>query len=369
MARSCRPSPVAEAAPDIGLLVRKPSTLRDEAAADELRRSSPDVIVVAAYGLILPPAVLDVPAFGCLNVHASLLPRWRGAAPIHRAILAGDAETGVSIMRMEEGLDTGPYCVVERVEIGEKSVTELTHELAVLGARALVRALGDLDSGECEWVDQDDSQATYANKVEKSEVALSPHLGVTDALRRIRASSPQAAARAVVAGKDIAALVGHPSRPRTRCRCSGLGRRGGRPRILGRSGRPYPGQAEREDGHERGRLGPRPSSVPRRYLDGPSVSATHARTLALEVVSRVRARDAYAHETLDAVLRKSHAVHRDAAFATRLAYGTIACRGTLDEAVSRFVSKAASLEPTVARRAARCQPTSCSSRARRPTSR
>jgi len=205
------PSPIKAAAVDLGLRVSQPKTLRDASVQAELAAMTPEAIVVVAYGLILPREVLDVPALGCINVHASLLPRWRGAAPIHRAILAGDAETGVSVMRMEEGLDTGPYCVVETVALAEKTVTALSAELATVGARALVLALERIASGTCEWVEQDDANATYADKIEKQDVMLDPDLDVNAALRRIRVSSPQAPSRAVIAGKGVTVQTAHRS--------------------------------------------------------------------------------------------------------------------------------------------------------------
>lgn len=201
-----RPSPVKCAATELGLTVEQPATLRDPATRNAVAAYAPDVCVVAAYGLILPPDVLAIPPHGCVNVHASLLPRWRGAAPVQRAILAGDAATGVSIMRMEEGLDTGPYCAVETVEIGEKNADELTRELAAAGARALVRALHSLESGTCQWQAQDEASVTYAAKLTKPEVALSPELTVQESLKRVRASSAQAPARARIVGKGVTLL-------------------------------------------------------------------------------------------------------------------------------------------------------------------
>ena len=160
------PSPVKAAAERRGLRVLTPRTLRDEAAQRELASFAPDVICVAAYGAILPKAVLDIPRFGCLNVHASLLPRWRGAAPIERAILAGDEEAGVCIMRMEEGLDTGAYCVCRTAVVDGKSAAELTEELADLGSHALLTALVHVERGAAEWTEQDEEQVTYASKIE-----------------------------------------------------------------------------------------------------------------------------------------------------------------------------------------------------------
>lgn len=201
-----RPSPVAVLAGDLGIPVRKPRTLRDPETQDQLASLSPDVIVVAAYGLILPPEVLDMPPLGCVNVHGSLLPRWRGAAPIQRAILAGDEVTGVSIMRMEEGLDTGPFCATDSTPIGDKSSDELIRELADKGAALLVRSLASMSLGECAWTEQDDSLATYAEKITRADVALDPALDVVSAIRRIRASGPTAPCRISVAGRNATAL-------------------------------------------------------------------------------------------------------------------------------------------------------------------
>jgi len=198
-----RPSPVKVASHELGLSIEQPPTLRDSGAQQVLAGYRPDLCVVAAYGLILPLAVLEIPRLGCVNVHASLLPRWRGAAPVQRAILAGDTETGISIMRMEEGLDTGPFCEIERVPVAEKSAPQLASELADAGARALARALVRIEAGTCEWVVQDESQATYAAKLTKTEVVLMPGLSAQDALRRVRASGPQAPARATIAGRGV----------------------------------------------------------------------------------------------------------------------------------------------------------------------
>ena len=168
------PSPVKQASAELGIEVFQPATLKDAAVVEELTRLQPDVIVVAAFGMILPQAILDIPALGCLNVHASVLPRWRGAAPIQRAILAGDPVAGVSIMRMEEGLDTGPYCQVATLKIEALTAGEVTERLADLGACVLLDALEDVGSGTCAWERQDDAQATYAPKIEKGDVDSSP---------------------------------------------------------------------------------------------------------------------------------------------------------------------------------------------------
>ena len=141
-----RPSPVQARAEALGLPVRHPASLKSPEAQAEFAALKSDVAVVVAYGLILPQPVLDAPARGCLNIHASLLPRWRGAAPIHRAVMAGDAETGVSIMRMEAGLDTGPVLLCARTPIGpEETTAELHDRLAAMGAAAILVALGRFD--------------------------------------------------------------------------------------------------------------------------------------------------------------------------------------------------------------------------------
>lgn len=201
--RALTSSAVAETARELGLSLVQPPTLRAAGAAARLRDLEPDVVCVAAYALILPPQVLAVPALGCLNVHGSLLPRWRGAAPVQRAILAGDPSTGVSIMRMEEGLDTGPWCVQRTVPVDEHTTETLTAALAALGAEALLDALSALEAGTVRWVPQDDALATYAAKISRDDVALSPELAIADASRRVRASSAQAAARACIAGVGV----------------------------------------------------------------------------------------------------------------------------------------------------------------------
>lgn len=201
------PSPVALRAQQAGIPVEHPSTLRSEETLEGLRAWRPDVIVVAAYGLILPPAALALPPLGCVNIHASLLPRWRGAAPIQRAILAGDDVTGVTIMRMEEGLDTGPWCEQRTVSIDEKTTADLTAELAEVGARALMEALPRISDGSVRWVAQDDARATYADKVTSVDVSLEPSLTVDEALRRVRASNASARSRVRLAGRELTLLA------------------------------------------------------------------------------------------------------------------------------------------------------------------
>lgn len=199
-------SPVKETALRLGLEVKEPVSLRDADVQSELASLAPDVIVVAAYGAILPPAVLSIPPLGCLNVHASLLPRWRGAAPIERAILAGDDEVGVCIMRMEEGLDTGDYCVRRAIPISDMDSKKLTEELASLGASALMCALAQVEANNAFWVSQDESLVTYANKIEKGELDADPSISAIENIRRIRASSHAHPSKCVIADREVTLL-------------------------------------------------------------------------------------------------------------------------------------------------------------------
>jgi methionyl-tRNA formyltransferase len=168
-----RPSPVAREAERFKLPIFTPKSLKGADAADAMRAHGADAAVVVAYGLILPKAILDVFPLGGFNLHASLLPRWRGAAPIHRAIMAGDKETGVMAMKMEEGLDTGPIAMAERVAIGADMTTgELHDTLAPLGARLMLVALGALERGSLQLTPQPAGGATYATKIDKSETRI-----------------------------------------------------------------------------------------------------------------------------------------------------------------------------------------------------
>ncbi len=198
--------PVKTAAEHLGIPVFQPASLRSAEVVDALRADAPDVIVVAAYGLLLPPEVLAVPEHGCVNVHASLLPRYRGAAPVHRAILAGDRVTGVSIMLMEEGLDTGPFALQRSVEIEDLNAVDLTGCLAELGAQALIEVLRHIEDGTVSWTSQNDADATYAAKITKDDIALDPALSMADALRRVRSSSRQAPVRIHIEGVDLTLL-------------------------------------------------------------------------------------------------------------------------------------------------------------------
>lgn len=188
--KSLTPSPVQARAEEQGIAVRHPVSLRDAEAQAEFAAWQADVAVVAAYGLILPRPVLEAPRLGCLNIHGSLLPRWRGAAPIQRAILAGDQETGVGIMQMEAGLDTGPVLLEGTTPIGGKNVGQLTNELSRMGARLMVQVLADPDSY---WpVPQPEEGATYAPKVAKEETRLRFRMPAVDVDRQVRAFHPAA---------------------------------------------------------------------------------------------------------------------------------------------------------------------------------
>src|SRR5271163_685341 len=162
------PSPVAREAERFGLPIVTPKTLKEPNAAAAMRAHGADAAVVVAYGLILPQPILDAFPLGSFNLHASLLPRWRGAAPIHRAVMAGDRETGVMVMKMEQGLDTGPIAMAERVSIGPDATTgELHDKLARPGADLMLRALGALEKGQLQLTPQAGTGVTYANKIDK----------------------------------------------------------------------------------------------------------------------------------------------------------------------------------------------------------
>lgn len=201
-----RPSPVQARAEALGLPVRTPSTLRGPEAADEVAALGAEVAVVVAYGLILPQAVLDAPTRGCLNIHASLLPRWRGAAPIQRALIAGDAETGVSIMAMEAGLDTGPVLLAEALPIGaEDTGGTLRDRLAGLGARLVVEALARLD--DLVPVPQPAAGVTYAAKLDKAEARVDWTRPAAEVDRLIRGLSPFPGAWTEVGGERVKLLM------------------------------------------------------------------------------------------------------------------------------------------------------------------
>jgi methionyl-tRNA formyltransferase len=186
-----RPSPVAAAASRFAIPVETPRTLKTDEAVATFRAHAPDVAVVVAYGLMLPKPLLDAPALGCLNLHASLLPRWRGAAPIQRAVMAGDRETGICVMRMEEGLDTGPVGLVERQPIGpETSAGELHDALARLGADSMLRALAALSRGSLVFTPQPAEGVTYAAKIGNDEARIDWRLPAQTLHDLVRGLSP-----------------------------------------------------------------------------------------------------------------------------------------------------------------------------------
>jgi len=198
------PTPVHRAAEALGIAVRHPASLKGAEAQAELAALKADVAVVAAYGLILPQAVLDAPRLGCLNIHASILPRWRGAAPIQRAILAGDEHTGVTIMQMEAGLDTGPMLAIARTPINDKTTGELTEELAELGAGLMVEVLSQL--GTLQPAPQDDALACYAPKIDKAETRIDWSRPAIEIERQVRAFAPSPGAWFELDGERVKLL-------------------------------------------------------------------------------------------------------------------------------------------------------------------
>jgi methionyl-tRNA formyltransferase len=203
--KALTPSPVQRRAEEHGIPVRTPVSLKDAAVQAEFAALGADVAVVAAYGLLLPRAVLAAPRLGCLNVHGSLLPRWRGAAPVQRAILAGDAETGVGIMQMEAGLDTGPVRLEERTPIEGKTTGDLTDELADLGARLMVEVLRDPDAYPP--VPQHGEGITHAAKIDKAEARLDFTRSAIEVERQVRAFAPTPGAFFEHAGERVRILA------------------------------------------------------------------------------------------------------------------------------------------------------------------
>ena len=200
-----RPSPVQATAEAMRLTVRHPVSLRNEEAQAEFAALQADVAVVVAYGLILPQAILDAPKFGCLNIHASLLPRWRGAAPIHRAIISGDATTGICIMQMEAGLDTGPVLLREETAIGpEETTLDLHDRLSQLGGAMIVKALADLPNLVPEV--QPEVGVTYAKKIDKAEARIDFSAPAEEVARLIRGLSPFPGAWCQMGGERLKLL-------------------------------------------------------------------------------------------------------------------------------------------------------------------
>jgi len=200
-----RPTAVDERAGELGIEVRSPKSLRGGADQEAFAELEADVAVVAAYGLILPQPILDAPMLGCLNVHASLLPRWRGAAPVQRAIMAGDEVTGVTIMQMEAGLDTGPMLLKGAVEIADKNTAQLTEELAKLGAAMMVEVLTDLPSFEP--LPQPEEGVTYAAKIKKEEARIDWSRSSAELVRQVQGLAPFPGAWFEVNGERIKILA------------------------------------------------------------------------------------------------------------------------------------------------------------------
>lgn len=204
--KKLRPSPVQTRAEALGLEVRYPVSLKTAEAQAEFSALHAEIAVVVAYGLILPQAILDAPEKGCLNIHASLLPRWRGAAPIHRAIIAGDAETGVCIMQMEAGLDTGPVLKRSALQIGAEETTGALHDrLAALGAQEIVKTLADLDRLTPEA--QAEKGVTYADKIDKAEARVDWSKSAVEVDRLIRGLSPFPGAWCEIEGVRVKLLA------------------------------------------------------------------------------------------------------------------------------------------------------------------
>ncbi|OEC57202.1 MULTISPECIES: methionyl-tRNA formyltransferase [Pseudomonas] len=209
------PSPVKQLALQHGLPVLQPPTLRDPAAQEELRALAPDLMVVVAYGLILPQVVLDIPRLGCINSHASLLPRWRGAAPIQRAVQAGDAESGVTVMQMEAGLDTGPMLLKVTTPITAGDTGGSLHDrLAQLGPQAVVQAIAGLAAGTLQGEVQDDALATYAHKLNKDEARIDWNHPADELERLVRAFNPWPICHSTLDGQPLKVLAAEPAEGR-----------------------------------------------------------------------------------------------------------------------------------------------------------
>ena len=202
--RKLKPGPVKQLAMAHAIPVCQPVSLKDESEQQKLRDWNADLMVVAAYGLILPKAVLEIPRFGCLNIHASLLPRWRGAAPIQRAILAGDTESGISIMQMDVGLDTGDILLRTAIEIESHDTGGSLHDkLAIQGAKDLLSALNQVSQQQLTPIAQDNAQASYAHKLDKSEAHIDWSQSANSIERLVRAFNPWPMAFTLLNGKPL----------------------------------------------------------------------------------------------------------------------------------------------------------------------
>ncbi len=222
-------SDVKQLAEQARLPLLQPQSLKDPQLQAHLRAAGAQSMIVAAYGLIFPHAVLELFPAGCINIHASLLPRWRGAAPIQRAILAGDSETGISVMRMEEGLDNGPVYLMRPIPIAAEDTAGTVHDkLAALGARCIVEALPAIADGTLAAVRQSETGATYAHKIAKGEAAIDWRRGAAEIDRQVRAFSPSPGARSTLRGEPLKvwrAVVapGSPASPGTILRVDAQG--------------------------------------------------------------------------------------------------------------------------------------------------
>ncbi|MDE5454915.1 methionyl-tRNA formyltransferase [Bradyrhizobium sp. CSA112] len=203
-----QPTPVEHEARQLGIPVLTPATLKTSEALAEFRAHNADAAVVVAYGMILPQAILDAPRYGCFNLHASLLPRWRGAAPINRAIMAGDAESGVMVMKMDVGLDTGDVAMAERLAITDSMTAADLHDaLAPLGADLMVRAMGGLERGGLQLTKQSEQGVTYAAKIDKAEARIDWKRPAREVLRHIHGLSPFPGAWCEIAGENEPARI------------------------------------------------------------------------------------------------------------------------------------------------------------------
>jgi len=227
--RKTRKSPVKVLAESRGLWVQQPATVSELEESSEF--TDTDALIVVAYGLILPPSILHIPGFGCLNIHTSLLPRWRGAAPIQRAIEHGDSETGVSIMQMDAGLDTGPVLVQKSCPIDDRETAGTLHDkLARLGADAIIEALDTLINGTARYSVQDESRATYAHKISKQEAEINWNRSTIELDRMIRAFNPAPIAHTTLNGQPMRIWEAVPggtdspeASPGTIVRCDSVG--------------------------------------------------------------------------------------------------------------------------------------------------
>jgi len=241
--KKLQPSPVQREAEIRHLEVFSPVSLKSQEEQDKFASLEADLAVVAAYGLILPQPILDAPRLGCLNVHASLLPRWRGAAPVQRAILAGDPQTGITLMQMEAGLDTGPMLATARVQIGDKTAGELTAELAEIGAQLMVGTLTELEMLHA--IAQDDAKATYARKIDKAESRIDWTQSAEAIERQVRAFAPSPGAwfeyegeRYRVLAAKVAEAAGKPGTTLDDRLTIATGEGALRPLIVQRAGKP-----------------------------------------------------------------------------------------------------------------------------------